>query len=271
MPLNSVVLIKPVVDPKASVRFKPDGTIDRAAAKLVVNPYDKYAIEASIQIREKFGGRIVGLAMAPPHAIDALREALAMGVDELFLLSDPKLAGSDTLATSYALSMAIRRIWERVGSIDLVLCGVESSDSNTGHIGPEVAEWLGLPSVSYVDTIIDVLGGTATVRRILEGGFEILRVKLPAVLSIAGTSYQPRIPTLREVLAARRKQVTTWSTADVGIDHSLVGLAGSPTRVVKMWKVEIYRKGKVFSEPDVDAMIEKFLEELRRDGVPFGR
>ncbi|MCX8185373.1 MAG: electron transfer flavoprotein subunit beta/FixA family protein [Sulfolobales archaeon] len=270
MPVNVVVLMKPVVDPKAIVNFRPDGTIDRSAVKLVVNPYDKYAIEAAVQLKEKLGGKVVGIAMAPLHAVDSLREALAIGVDEFILLSDLKLAGSDTLATSYALSAAIRKIWQKLGSLDLILCGIESSDSNTGHIGPEVGEWLGLPSVSYVDSILEVRDGSVLVKRLIEGGYVVMKVKLPAVLSIAGTSYQPRIPALREVLAARRKQITVWNTAEVGIDQSLVGLAGSPTRVVRMWRIEIKRRGKIFSDPDVDKMLEKFLEEIRRDGISLG-
>lgn len=271
MPLNIVVLVKPVVDPKAAVRFKSDGTIDRGAAKLVANPYDKYAVEAALQLREKYGGRVVGLSMAPPQAADALREILAMGVDEFILLSDPRLAGSDTLATSYALSAGVRRIEQKLGGVDLVLCGIESSDSNTGHIGPEVGEWLGIPSVSYVDIVTDVSGGHAVVKRLIEGGYMKLRVRLPAVLSIAGTSYQPRIPTLRDVLAARRKQITVWSADDVGVNTSLVGLAGSPTRVVRMWRIEIKRKGKIFADADADVLVEKLLDELRKDGITLGR
>ncbi len=271
MPLNIVVLVKPVVDPKAVVRFRPDGTIDRSAAKLVANPYDKYAVEAALQLRERYGGRVVGLSMAPPQAADALREVLAMGVDEFVLLSDPRLAGSDTLATSYALSAGVRMIERKLGKVDLVVCGIESSDSNTGHIGPEVGEWLGIPSVSYVDTVLDVSEGYVVVKRLIEGGYMKLRVRLPAVLSIAGTSYQPRIPTLRDVLASRRKQITVVGVDDIGVDPSLVGLAGSPTRVVRMWRIEIKRKSKIFTDTDVDALVEKFLEELRKDGITLSR
>ncbi len=270
MPMNVVVPVKPVVDPKAVVRFKPDGTIDRSAVKLVANPYDKHAVEAAVQLKERFGGRVVSISMAPPHAADAIREVLAMGVDEAVLLSDPRLAGSDTLATSYALSAAVRKLEQKLGRVDLVLCGIESSDSNTGHIGPEIGEWLGTPSVSYVDRILEVGDGYVMVKRLIEGGYVVMRVRLPAVLSIAGTSYQPRIPSLRDVLAARRKQIVVWSVDDVGIDPSLVGLAGSPTRVVKMWKVEIKRRGKIISDADVDRAIDRLLEELRRDGVPLG-
>ncbi|MEM2407118.1 MAG: electron transfer flavoprotein subunit beta/FixA family protein [Sulfolobales archaeon] len=270
IPVNIVVLVKPVVDPKAVVRFRPDGTIDRSAVKLVVNPYDKYAVEASIQLKEKLGGKVVGVAMAPPHAVDALREVLAMGVDEVVLLSDPRLAGSDTLATSYALSLAVKKIEQELGIVDLVLCGIESSDSNTGHIGPEVGEWLGIPSVSYVDRILEIHDGYAVVKRLIEGGYSVMKVKLPAVLSVAGTSYQPRIPSLREVLAARRKHIDVWNADAVGLDPSLVGLVGSPTRVVRMWRIEIRRRGKIFTDSDVDVAIEKLISELKKDGVSLG-
>jgi len=265
IPVNIVVLVKPVVDPKAVVRFRPDGTIDRSAVKLVVNPYDKYAVEASIQLKEKLGGKVVGVAMAPPHAVDALREVLAMGVDEVVLLSDPRLAGSDTLATSYALSLAVKKIEQELGIVDLVLCGIESSDSNTGHIGPEVGEWLGIPSVSYVDKILEIHDGYAVVKRLIEGGYSVMKVKLPAVLSVAGTSYQPRIPSLREVLAARRKHIDVWNADAVGLDPSLVGLVGSPTRVVRMWMIEIRRRGKIFTDSDVDVAIEKLISELKKE------
>lgn len=265
--LNIVVLVKPVPDPKEPPKFKPDGTLDRLSMKLVMNPYDKYAVEAALQLREALGGIIIGVSMAPPHAIDALREALAMGVDEFILLSDPRLAGSDTLATSYALSMVVKKLWSKLGKVDLVLCGVESSDSNTAHIGPEVAEWLGLPSVSYVDKILEVSGGYVKVKKLIEGGYMVIRVKMPAVLTIAGTSYTPRIPTLRDVITARRKQITTWNADDVSIDTSKVGLSGSPTRVIKMWAAEIKRRGKIFTDTDIDRLIDNFLAELRKDGV----
>jgi len=265
--LNIVVLVKPVPDPKEPPKFKPDGTLDRLSMKLVMNPYDKYAVEAALQLREVFSGVVIGVSMAPPHAVDALREALAMGVDEFVLLSDPRLAGSDTLATSYALSMVVRKIWSRLGKVDLVLCGVESSDSNTAHIGPEVAEWLGLPSVSYVDKILEVSGGYVKVKKLIEGGYMVIRVKMPAVLTIAGTSYTPRIPTLRDVIIARRKQIVMWNVDDVSIDPSRVGLLGSPTRVIRMWAAEIKRRGKILVDSDIDRLIDNFLEELRKDGV----
>lgn len=267
MGLNIVVLVKPVPDPKEPPRFKPDGTLDRLAMKLALNPYDKYAVEAALQLKEAVGGTILGVSMAPPHALDALREALAMGVDEFVLLADKRLAGSDTLATSYALSMVVRKVWSNLGKLDLVLCGVESSDSNTAHIGPQIAEWLGIPGVSYVDKILEVSAEAVKVKKIIEGGSMTLSVKTPAVLSIAGTTYVPRIPTLRDVLSARRKSVTTWNIEEVGIDPARVGLLGSPTRVVRMWAAEVKRKGKVISDQDPDRLVDEFLEELRKDGI----
>jgi len=200
--LNIVVLVKPVPDPKEPPKFKPDGTLDRLSMKLVMNPYDKYAVEAALQLREALGGIVIGVSMAPPHAI-----------------------------------------------------------------GPEVAEWLGLPSVSYVDKILEVSGGYVKVKKLIEGGYMVIRVKMPAVLTIAGTSYTPRIPTLRDVITARRKQITTLNADDVSIDTSKVGLLGSPTRVIKMWAAEIKRRGKIFTDTDIDRLIDNFLAELRKDGV----
>jgi len=261
--MNIIVLVKPVPDPNAPVRLKPDGTIDRESVPLVMNPYDKHAVEAALRIKEKYGGKVVALSMAPPHAVEVLREALAMGVDEAILLSDRRLAGSDTLATSYALSQAIRKI----GSYDLVLCGMESSDGNTGHVGPEVAEFLGVPHVTYVESIIEIANDYAIVKRLIEGGYEILKVKIPAVLTITGTGYQPRIPTIRDILRARKKTVVMWSVDDVGIDPNKVGLHGSPTRILKIEKVVFKRRGKIFAGSDIDKVIDEFLAELRKDGI----
>lgn len=267
MGFNIVVLMKPVPDPKEPPKFKPDGTLDRVAMKLVMNPYDKPAVEAAVQLKETYGGNIVGISMAPPHAVDAIREALAMGVDEFVLLTDRRLAGSDTLATSYAIAMAIKKLWNKLGKIDMIMCGIESSDSNTAHIGPETAEWLGLPSVSYIDKILEVTNEYVKVKRIIEGGYMTLKVKLPAVLTIAGTTYTPRIPTLRDVIKARSKPITTWSLDDVNGDPSKVGLRSSPTKLLRMWQAEMKRKGKIITDPDPDKAVDKLLEELKKDGI----
>jgi len=264
--LNIIVLVKPVPDPKAPVRLKPDGTIDREKVPLTVNLYDKHAVEAAVRIKEKYGGKVIAISMAPPHAIEVLREALAMGVDDAILLSDKRLAGSDTLATSYALSQAIRKI----GDFDLILCGMESTDGNTGHVGPEVAEFLGIPHVTYVERI-EIRDRHVIVKRLVEGGYEILKVKLPALLTITNTANEPRIPTIRDVLKARRKTIIVWNVDDIGVDPNKVGLRGSPTRILKIEKVILKRKGKIFTEPDVDKVIESFLAELKKDGVSLVR
>jgi electron transfer flavoprotein beta subunit len=163
--------------------------------------------------------------------------------------------------------MAIKKLWNKLGKIDMIMCGIESSDSNTAHIGPETAEWLGLPSVSYIDKILEVTNEYVKVKRIIEGGYMTLKVKLPAILTIAGTTYTPRIPTLRDVIKARSKPITTWSLDDVGGDPSKVGLQGSPTKLLRMWQAEMKRKGKIITDPDPDKAVDKLLEELKKDGI----
>lgn len=264
--MNIIVLVKPVPDPKAPVRLKPDGTIDREKVPLTMNLYDKHAVEAALRIKERYGGKVIAISMAPPHAIEILREALAMGVDDAILLSDKRLVGSDTLATSYALSQAILKI----GNFDLILCGMESTDGNTGHVGPEVAEFLGIPHTTYVERI-EIKNEYVVVKRLVEGGYELLKVKIPALLTITNTANEPRIPTIRDVIKARRKAITVWSVNDIKADPNKIGLFGSPTRILKIEKVVLKRKSKIFSGSDVDKIIESFLAELKKDGISLLR
>jgi len=263
--MNIVVLLKQVPDPKGYVRIKEDGTLDRETAKSIINPYDKNALEAALEIKEKYNAKITVISMGPPKAEEALREALAMGADEAILLSDKKLAGSDTLATSYALSRAIKKL----GSYDLILCGMEATDGNTGQVGPEVAERLGIPQLTYVEKF-EIEGDFIEAKRMLEGGYERLKVKLPALLTITNTANEPRNTTFSGVIKAVNKYISAWSASDVDIDENKVGLMGSPTKIKKIEKTVSHRNKYIIKGETVGAVVDNLLNKLKEDGISLG-
>lgn len=263
--VNIVVLLKQVPDPKGYVGIKPDGTLDREKARSIINPYDKNALEAAFETKDKNGGKVTVISMGPLRTEDALREALAMGADEAILLSDRKLAGSDTLATSYALSMAIRKL----GHFDLILAGMEATDGNTGQVGPGIAERLGLPQITYVEQF-EVKGESVEAKRMIEGGYEKLRTKLPALLSITNTANNPRDTVLSGVMKAVRSHLTTWAVNDIEADEGKVGLAGSPTKIKKIEKAVSSRNRYILKGETLDEVLDNLVSRLDEDGMRLG-
>jgi electron transfer flavoprotein beta subunit len=256
-----VVLVKPTPD-ITKVKFDVEtGRVDRGSAELEINPFDLYALELAVRLRENVGGRVVALAMAPPHAEKALRDAIARGVDRAILLSDPKFAGADTLATSYTLAAAIRRL----GNYRLILCGEKSVDGDTGQVGPEVAEHLGIPHAAFVQGVIDFDDESVTVEADFGDAYYQLRLNYPALLSVSrplsfkGERLDPRIPKLSDLMKARKAAVEVWQASDVpDINLSRVGWAGSPTKVIKVfYALERGRISVSYKDPEeaVDAII----------------
>lgn len=239
--MNFVVCIKQVpgttevqVDPKTNALI-------REGVKSIVNPFDENAVEAALQLREAHGGKVTVISMGPPQAEEALRHALAMGADEAILLTDPAFRGSDTLATSYTLAAAIRKL----GDVDLVLCGKQAIDGDTGQVGPGLAERLGLPQVTFAIglEIADSPpagreGGKLRARRLLDDFFEVVEVRLPAVVTVVKQINEPRYPSMRNVLKAKRAQIAKWTLADLGADPAQTGFDGSPTTVIRVWPPE---------------------------------
>ena len=223
--MRAIVLVKQVPDLRgAPIGVRPDGTIDRQAAAAVTNPADLHALEAALSL----AAEVWALSMGPPNAEATLREAVSLGASRAVLLCDRLLAGSDTWATANALTGGI----ERLGA-DLVLCGISAIDGETGQVGPEVAARLGWPQATGCEAL-EVDGATLVVRRIVEGGFERLRVPLPAVVTIAETGYAPRYPTLVGRRRASAATIERLTAADLGLDASTVGLGASPTQVAHM-------------------------------------
>lgn len=203
--------------------------IVREGLKAIMNPFDLYAVEEAIRLRERFGGEVVALSMGPEKAAASLREAIAIGADSAVLLSDRAFGGSDTWATSYALYRAV----ETIGGADLVICGKQAVDGDTAQIGPGIAAHLDWQQATYVTEIGGCEGGRITVTRMNENGTDTCELGLPAVLTVVKGINMPRVPTLKGVLASKECGVPVWKPADIGADLGKIGLDPSPTRVVK--------------------------------------
>lgn len=269
--MNIVVLVKPTPD-ITKVKFDIEkGIVDRSSAELEVNPFDLYAIEAAVKIKEVLGGIITAISMAPPHGEKALRDAIARGVDKAILLTDKRFAGADTLATSYTLAMAIKKLELLTGHVDLILCGEKSVDGDTAHVGPEVAEHLGFPHASFVLHIVDVSNNKIVVDSDYGEAYYRLELGLPAVISVSrplmfrGNSLEPRVPKLSDVLKARRAKIDIWDAnylTDIA-DISRFGLAGSPTRVVKAFYALTTSKNPVVirGEEGVEVLVKILVEK----------
>jgi electron transfer flavoprotein beta subunit len=264
MAYNCIVLVKQVPDTAhiSGKTMKDDGTVNRAALPAIFNPEDLNALEMALQVKEQHGGQVTVLTMGPPRAAEVLREALYRGADRVILLTDRKFAGSDTLATSYALQCAV----ERTGDYDLVFCGRQAIDGDTAQVGPQVAEKLGLPQITYAESIQALQDGEIVVQRAFPLGKETVKCTLPCLLTVVSSANRPRPPSVRRMIACKLaataleyptllkqwpefetaealdrylaehdQQIPIWTAADIGADEEKLGLDGSPTKV---WKVD---------------------------------
>ena len=290
MPYHCLVLVKQVPDTAniTGQAMKEDGTVNRAALPAILNPEDLNALEMALQVKDEYGGKVTVLSMGPPRAAEVLREALYRGADRVILLTDPKTAGSDTLATSYALKRAV----EHAGDFDLVLCGRQAIDGDTAQVGPQVAEKLGLPQITYAEAIESLWSEEIVARRALPLGTEKVRCRLPCLLTVVGSANQPRPPSIRRMithklaatpfdyadllkqwpefeteekldqyLAERGQRIEVWTGSDVGLDYGRVGLAGSPTKVLKVDFVVLDSKESKAFEPDLEG-VSTLMQEL---------
>ncbi len=232
--MNIIVCIKQVPD-TTEVKINPDtGTLIREGVPSIINPFDTYAIEEGLLLKEKFGGKVTVISMGPPQALEALKEAVAMGADEALLLSDREFAGSDTWATAYTLSEAIRKL----GEFDIILCGKQAIDGDTGQVGPGIARQLDITQLTYVFKIreLEPEAGTIVVERLLEEGREVVEAPLPAVLTVVKDINQPRYPTFLGIRRATKMEIPVWTAADLpDINPKQCGLQGSPTQVVRVF------------------------------------
>jgi electron transfer flavoprotein alpha/beta subunit len=261
--MNTIVCIKQVPG-TSEIDWDPKtGTLMRESAEGVLNPSDKNALEAALQLKEEYGGHITAVSMGPPQAEEALREALSMGIDLAVLLSGKAFAGADTLSTAYTLSLAAKRI----SGYDLILCGKESSDGMTAQVGPQIAEFLNLPQLTYATEII-IENRSARIKQKLEDGFRIVEALLPALITVERGINQPRIPTMEGIMEAYRgKDVQVWRAQDLGGDTGLFGLKGSPTKAKRVYTRQV-KKGKVtVLDGEPDEVADKLIQALQLKGL----
>ena len=270
--MKIIVPIKQVPETNAVKMDEVTGTMIREGVEAIINPLDLYAIEAAILLREQYGGEVIALSMGPAKAVTALKESIAMGIDGAVLLSHKAFAGSDTWATSFALASAIRKMGSASPkgggyNFDLILCGERATDGDTGQVGPGIASFLDLPVASYVSKIEAVDGRTCRVHRLVEEGYEVLELQMPAVLTVVKEVANPRLPTLRGKQKAKKADIPVWGPEELGVSSEEIGLRGSPTRVVKIFRPKITRQGQRIPAGDgqaissaVDQLV-KFLQQ----------
>lgn len=260
--MKIIVCIKQVPD-TTDVKINPEtNTLIREGVESIINPFDAYAIEEAVRLKERFGGEAIALSMGPPQAETALREAVSLGIDKVILLSDRAFAGSDTWATSLVLAKAI----EKIGDFDLVICGKQASDGDTAQVGPGIATHLNLSQATYVrkvDTVhLDTDPKMMVVERLHEEGYELLELKLPTLLTVVKEINEPRLPSLRGKMAARKAEVIKWTNKDLGISEDEIGLAGSPTQVVKIFTPPQKAGGKIL-EGEPQEIVDNLIEEIK--------
>ncbi|MFZ5651907.1 MAG: electron transfer flavoprotein subunit beta/FixA family protein [Bacillota bacterium] len=263
--LRIAVCIKPVPSPDHYHKVGIDPktrTLVREGIPMVINPLDKNALEAALQIREKCGGEVTVISMAPPAADQNLREALAMGADRAVLLSDRDFAGSDTLATSMVLASAIKKL----GPFDLVLAGNESADGGTSHVPAQVGEWLGCPHLMHACGMEVLEGGQIKVVTSRDQCRVVYMVRLPAVVSVVRTINRPRFTSLMGVISAGKKPLDVYSAPDLPVDEKFLGLGGSPTRAGEIYQPDLTRRCETL-EGAADEIAGVLLQKFRAAGL----
>jgi len=228
-----VTCIKQVPDTEAEIKWDiPKGTLKRDGMDPITNPFDEFALEEALLTRENYDGDIIAISMGPEKASDVLRNALALTVNEVHRLTDDAFAGSDTYATACVLAAAIKKI----GDVDVVFCGKQSTDGNTGVVGAELAAILGYSQLTYVSKVrqIDAANKKIVIERAIEGGTEVIEAKLPAVISVIKGINEPRLPNLMGIRKAAKIEIPAWNADDLGIDKSKVGYENASTKVVEI-------------------------------------
>ena len=261
--MNIVVCVKQVPDTNEVKIDEKKGTLIREGVPSIINPEDKIALEEAVKLKEEFGGKVTVLSMGPPQAKESLIEAYAMGADEAILLSDRKFAGSDTWATAYTLSQAIKE----VGDYDLIFCGRQAIDGDTAQVGPQIAENLSIPQITYVSKV-DIEAKKVTARRKLEDGYSVIETELPVLLTVLGDLNQPRYPSIKRIVDAFSKEdtVKTWTADDFELDENKLGLDASPTQVYDTFVPTRDHEAEIL-EGSVEEKVQKLIDKLKEEKV----
>ncbi len=297
MPYDSIVCVKQVPDTAnvTAEAMKEDGTVNRAALPTIFNPEDVHALETALEVRDQHGGTVTVVSMGPPRAADVLRDCLCRGADRVILLTDRRAAASDTLATSYILSQAVRTI----GRYDLVFCGRQAIDGDTAQVGPQSAEKLGIPQITYLEQVPELSGDTVRIRRNMGHGWEVVEAHLPVLVTVVQTANTPRPPSAKRVMRVKRARVAAevagevaaampeaseadraaevdrrvaalrqqsllieqWNLDDIHADLERCGLAGSPTKVFRIQAIVLTKEGYTEIPPTVEGT-KQLIHEL---------
>ena len=297
MPYDSIVCVKQVPDTAnvTAEAMKDDGTVNRAALPTIFNPEDLHALETALELKDRYGGTVTALSMGPPKAADVLRDCLYRGADRAILITDRRAAASDTLATSYILAQAIRTI----GRFDFVFCGRQAIDGDTAQVGPQCAEKLGVPQITYLEQLVEVSDGWVRARRNVGNGWEIVEGRLPLLLTVISTANKPRPPAAKRVMRFKRARVEAelvaavqrelpqaaeedrqaeirrradaleqvgllieqWDLDAIGADLCRCGIAGSPTKVFRVQAIVLTKEG--YTEvPPSEQGVRQLIHEL---------
>ncbi|MFH1479035.1 MAG: electron transfer flavoprotein subunit beta/FixA family protein [Candidatus Omnitrophota bacterium] len=269
--MNIIVCIKQVPD-TTNVRIDPEtNTLIRTGVESIINPFDMYAIEEGIRIKEKLGGNVIVITMGPPQAESALREPISLGADEAYLVSDRAFAGSDTWATSYTLAKAIQKI----GGYYIIICGKQAIDGDTAQVGPGISAHLDIPQITYVKKIEELVldgnnnrdhYGNIRAEGMTEEGYDIIESPLPCLLTVVKEINEPRLPSLKGKMKAKKAEIKKIEAKDLDLDPSLLGLNGSPTKVVKIFTPSP-RKGGQMLEGEAVEVSEKLVNLLKEEIV----
>ncbi len=259
MALNIVVCMKQVPD-TTEVRINPEtNTLIRDGVDSIINPFDTYAIEEAVRLCERVeGSKTTILSMGPPQVESSLKDALSVGADEVVLLSDREFAGADTWATSYTLAAAMKKL-----KPDLIITGKQAIDGDTAQVGPGIAVHLDMPQVCYVSKIREINDEVAIVERLLEDGHEVVEVKLPAVLTVVKEINEPRLPSLKGKMKAKKTAVTVWTNDDLDTDPECLGLTGSPTQVSKIFSPPKRGGGEMIDGENAQEKAETVVAKLK--------
>ena len=256
--MNIIVCIKQVPDAK-DVRLDPvTNTLAREGVESIMNPYDQHALEAAVTLKESIGGEVTVMTMGPPQAAEVLRQAISCGADRAVLVSDRSFAGADTWATAYTLAQAVRQL----GSFELIICGKQAIDGDTAQVGPGLAMRLNIPYATCIQKIRAADESTIVLERMMDDGYDVLQASYPLLFTVVKDINQPRVPSLKGKMKAKKAEITVLSAADIEADPASIGLAGSPTKVVKVFPPEP-RGERAMLSGTVDEQVEHLVANLK--------
>lgn len=255
--MKIIVCIKQVPDAK-DVRLDPvTNTLSREGVESIMNPYDQHALEEAVRLKEQHGGEVTVVTMGPPQAEEMLRQAISCGADKAVLVSDRSFAGADTWATSYTLEHALKKI----GDFDLILCGKQAIDGDTAQVGPGLATRLNIPYLTCVQKVREAKASGLVVERMMDDGYDVIAVDYPALLTVVKDINEPRVPSLKGKMKAKKAEIMRLSAVDIGADSSCIGLPGSPTQVVNVFPPEA-RGGRAVLTGTLDEQLDQLVDKL---------